>query len=155
MLFRSRVLQELAVRKSDKVLEVGTGTGYLTALLAHRSLHVVSIELDPQLKQMGEAALRAHGVENVTLEQGNGALGWTARAPYDVIVLTGSVPVLPDALLEQMKPGGRLFAVVGDAPVMKAQLVSCAGPGSYRSVDLFETCIPALQDAVQPERFHF
>lgn len=151
----ARVLQELAVRKSDKVLEVGTGTGYLTALLAHRALHVVSIEIDPQLRQMGEAALRAHGVENVTLEQGNGALGWTARAPYDVIVLTGSVPVLPEALLEQLKPGGRLFAVVGDAPVMRAQLVTCAGPGINRSVDLFETCIPALKDAVQPERFHF
>ena len=103
----AKLLQELGVKKTDKVLEVGTGTGYLTALLAHRALHVVSIELEPQLKQMGEAALRAHGVENVTLEQGNGALGWTARAPYDVIVLTGSVPVLPDALLEQMKQIGR------------------------------------------------
>lgn len=151
----ARVLQELAVRKSDKVLEIGTGSGYLTALLAHRSLHVVSVELNAGLKRMGETALAAHGVENVSVELGNGAQGWAAKAPYDVIVLTGSVPVIPAGLLDQLKPGGRLFAVVGDPPVMTARLVTCTSAGAYQSTDLFETCIAPLVGATQPERFRF
>jgi protein-L-isoaspartate(D-aspartate) O-methyltransferase len=151
----ARVLQELAVRKSDRVLEVGTGTGYLTALLAHRSLHVHSVEISPRLKQMGETALKAHGVENVTVELGDAAQGWEKNGPYDVIVLTGSTPVLPQAFLNQLKSGGRLFAIVGDAPVMAARLITCSAPGAFVSTDLFETCYPALKNALQPKRFEF
>ena len=143
------------MRKSDRVLEVGTGTGYLTALLAHRSLHVYSVEISPRLKQMGEASLKAHGIENVTVELGDAAQGWERHGPYDVIVLTGSTPVLPQAFLDQIKPGGRLFAIVGDAPVMAARLITCSAPGAQVSTDLFETCYPALQNALQPKRFEF
>ena len=103
----ARVLQELAVKKSDRVLEIGTGSGYLTALLAHRAAHVHSVEIKPALAEFGRANLLRHGADNVTLEIGDGARGWAKHAPYDVIVLTGSAPVLPRALLDSLAPGGR------------------------------------------------
>jgi len=151
----ARILQEVAVKANDKVLEIGTGSGYLTALLAHRARHVVSVEINPRLKAFGEANLRAAGVKNVTLELGDGARGWTGHAPYDVIVLTGSTPLLPETFLQQLTVGGRLFAVVGDPPVMKAQLVTCVEDGSYNSIDIFETNLAPLKNALQPERFVF
>jgi protein-L-isoaspartate(D-aspartate) O-methyltransferase len=94
-------------------------------------------------------------LRNVSVELGDASRGWAAHAPYDVIVLSGSTPLLPDALLAQLKPGGRLFAIVGDAPVMEGQLVTCAAAGSYRVANLFETCAPLLVNAAQPERFTF
>lgn len=151
----ARVLQELAIRKTDSVLEVGTGSGYFTALLAHRGQHVRSIETNPELKTLGESNLKAQAVDNVSVELGDAAQGWSAHAPYDVIVLTGSTPVLPQGVLDQLKPGGRLFAIVGDAPVMSARLVTCRAPGSFQSVDLFETNFPPLRNALQPQRFRF
>jgi protein-L-isoaspartate(D-aspartate) O-methyltransferase len=151
----ARVLQELAPKKQDLVLEVGTGSGYLTALLAHRAGHVHSIEIKPALAALGRANLARHGVDNVTLHAGDGARGWPRQAPYDVIVLTGSTPVLPRALLESLAPGGRLFAVVGEAPAMAARLVTCTGPGAWRSDDLFETVIAPLANAEHPPRFRF
>jgi len=151
----ARVLQELALHKSDNVLEVGTGSGYLTALLAHRAGHVVSVEIKPKLAAFGRRNLERHGSDNVTPETGDAALGWPRHAPYDAIVLTGSTPVLPRAFLEQLAPGGRLFAVVGEAPAMRARLVSCSAPGAWRSADLFETVIAPLANAEHPPRFRF
>jgi protein-L-isoaspartate(D-aspartate) O-methyltransferase len=151
----ARVLQELALRKSDRVLEVGTGSGYLTALMARRAGHVVSVEINPTLAAFGRANLERHGVDNVTLEIGDAARGWPAHAPYDAIVLTGSTPVLPRAFLEELAPGGRLFAVVGEPPAMRARLVVCSAPGAWRSTDLFETVIAPLVNAERPPRFRF
>src|SRR5262245_10806760 len=151
----ARVLQELNVRKTDRVLEVGTGSGYFTALLAHRCAQVVSVEINPALADIGRANLERHGADNVTLETGDAARGWPQRAPYDVIVLTGSTPVLPAAFLEQLSPGGRLFAVVGEAPAMAARLVVSSAPGAHRSTDLFETVIRPLVNAERPSRFKF
>jgi protein-L-isoaspartate(D-aspartate) O-methyltransferase len=151
----ARILQEVAPRPADNVLEVGTGSGYMAALLGSLAKHVISVEIRPELKQMGEANLRAQGLRNVGVELGDAARGWAAHAPYDVIVLSGSTPLLPDTLLAQLKPGGRLFAIVGDAPVMEGQLVTCAAAGSYRVANLFETCAPLLTNAAQPERFTF
>jgi len=151
----ARVVQELAPRKTDCVLEVGTGSGYLTALLAHRAGHVHSVELKPALAELGRSNLSRHGVDNVTLHLGDGARGWPRQAPYDVVVLTGSTPVLPRAFLDQMAPGGRLFAVVGEAPAMTARLVACTAPGACGSVDLFETVIAPLANAEHPPRFRF
>ncbi len=151
----ARVLQELAVHKTDRVLEIGTGTGYFTALLARRAHHVFSVEINPSLKELGARALKAHDIDNVTLELGDAAQGWSQHGPYDVIVLTGSTPVLAEGFLDQLKSGGRLFAIVGDAPVMSARLITCTIPGSYVSTDLFETSFPALINAPQPERFKF
>jgi protein-L-isoaspartate(D-aspartate) O-methyltransferase len=151
----ARVLQELAVKPTDQVLEVGTGSGYFTALLARRAQHVYSVEIQPDLKASAEAKLNGAGVANVTVELGDAARGWTKHAPYDVIVLTGSTPVLPQQLLQQMKTGARLFAVVGDPPVMAARLITCTGEGVYSSVDLLETRIAPLSNALAGERFSF
>ncbi len=151
----ARVVQELGVRKSDRVLEVGTGSGYLTALLAHRAAHVLSVEINPQLAEFGRGNLARHGVENVALEIGDAARGWPGQAPYDVIALTGSTPVLPQAFLDQLAPGGRLFAVIGDAPVMVARLVTCTGPGMFASAELFDTVVAPLENALRPSRFEF
>jgi protein-L-isoaspartate(D-aspartate) O-methyltransferase len=151
----ARILQELAIAKTDRVLEVGTGSGYLTALLAHRASHVYSVEINPRLKLFGAGNLRRNGIINVTVEQGDAARGWPKHAPYDVIVLTGSVPIVPRSVAAQLRAGGRLFAVVGDAPVMSAKLVTCIGEGTYNAVDLFETVLRPLANCEQPERFEF
>ena len=151
----ARVLQELEVRKTDRVLEVGTGSGYLTALLAHRAAHVYSVEINERLAAFGRANLERHGTDNVTLEIGDAARGWAKHAPYHVIVLTGSTPVLPRAFLDQLEVGGRLFAVVGELPVMSARLLTCTAPGAYHTVDLFETVVAPLVNAEQPPRFRF
>jgi protein-L-isoaspartate(D-aspartate) O-methyltransferase len=151
----ARVLQELAIKPTDQVLEVGTGSGYFTALLAHRAQHVYSIEIQAELKASAEANLDRAGVANVTVELGDAARGWTKHAPYDIIVLTGSTPVLPQQLLQQMKPGARLFAVVGDPPVMAARLITCASEGVDSSIDLLETRIAPLTNALAGERFSF
>ena len=151
----ARILQEVAPKKLDKVLEVGTGSGYMAALLAHRARHVHSVEIVPELKSLGEANLRLAGVANVTVEAGDASRGWTKHAPYDVIVLTGSTQELPDAFLAQLAPGGRLFAVVGEAPVMEARLVTSVGPGSFNTVDLFETVLAPLANALERDKFEF
>jgi protein-L-isoaspartate(D-aspartate) O-methyltransferase len=153
--FEARVLQELAVKKTERALEIGTGSGYFAALLAHRALHVHTIEINPALAALGAKNLSLAGIENAKVEQGDGARGWAAHAPYDVLVVTSSVPVLPGEFLSQLRPGGRLFVVLGDPPVMTARIVSCSAGGSFVHSDLFETCLPALANAVQPERFHF
>src|SRR5262245_30610402 len=137
----ARILQELAARKYERVLEVGTGSGYLAALLAARAQHVYSVEINPRLKALAEDNLRRSAVENVSVEQGDAAQGWAPQAPYDIIVLSGSTPILPPAFLSHLKTGGRLFAVVGDPPVMEARLITCIGQGVYHTVDLFETSL--------------
>lgn len=151
----ARVLQALKVRKTDKVLEVGTGSGYFTALLAYLAAHVHSVEIKPVLAQLGKRNLERHVTENATLEVGDAARGWPGRAPYDVIVLTGSTPVLPPSLEQQLAVGGRLFAVVGEPPVMTARLVTCTAPGACHAADLFETVIDPLVNAEQRPRFRF
>lgn len=151
----ARILQEVAPQRTDKVLEIGTGSGYMTALLAARAARVFSVEIAPRLLSFAAENLQRAGVTNVTLDEGNGAPGWTKYAPYDVIVLTGSVPILPRAFLDQLLPGGRLFAVIGDAPVMSGRLVSCVSAGTCTAEDLFETSLPPLEKCLQPERFQF
>lgn len=155
----ARVLQELAVKKTDCVLEVGTGSGYFTALLAHRAAHVYSVELRPALAAFGRTNIARHGVDNVSLEIGDGARGlppaFAGVAPCDIVVLTGSVPLLPRAFLECLAPGGRVFAVVGEAPVMTAKLAGCTAPGVFRTVELFETLLAPLANCERPSRFRF
>lgn len=151
----ARVLQEVKLQPDERVLEVGTGSGYFTALLARKSAHVTSVEIDPALHARAKQTLARHGIINISLFCGDAALGWSEGAPYDVIVLTGSTPVLPDSLLQQLKVGGRLFAVVGDAPVMEARLVKRLASNEMRAVDLLETVIEPLQNAPQPGRFTF
>lgn len=151
----ARIVQSLNLKKTDKVLEVGTGSGYMTALLARLAGEVVSVELVEALAAAARAKLHQQGVGNVTVQIGDAAQGWAAAAPYDVVVLTGSVPVLSNAFKQQLKPGGRLFAIVGEAPVMEATLVTCLSPNVFRTEKLFEICAPSLVNAPQPERFSF
>jgi protein-L-isoaspartate(D-aspartate) O-methyltransferase len=150
----ARVVQELELRPDESVLEIGTGSGYLTALLAARSADVTSVEVLPRLAAEAKAKLKRGGVQNTRVEIGDGARGYGA-AQYDAIVLTGSTPILPDAWLRQLKPGGRLFAVVGDAPVMTARRVRWTAPGAIVTENLFETVIAPLKNAPQPRRFVF
>jgi protein-L-isoaspartate(D-aspartate) O-methyltransferase len=151
----ARILQEVSPAKTDHILEVGTGSGYMTALLAAMGAHVCSVDLVPDFTRGARARLSQHGYSNVTLETGDGASGWGAHGPYDIIVLTGSVPALSEAFHASLKPGGRLFAVVGEPPVMEASLTTCMAEGSYSSISLFETCIPPLKNAHRPPRFVF
>jgi protein-L-isoaspartate(D-aspartate) O-methyltransferase len=151
----ARMLQELTLKGTDRVLEVGTGSGYLTALLAALAAHVYSVEWHADLSESARARLADHGVRNVTLEIGDAGQGWSRHAPYDAILLTGSVPLLPKTLEAQLKPRGRLLAVVGDPPAMTARLVTNVSEGIYNEVGLFETCIAPLRNVPQPERFVF
>ena len=150
-----KVLQALRLGKADSVLEIGTGSGYFAALLAARTEWVRTIELEPELVKLASANLARNGVENVVVVQGDGIAGWAERAPYDVIVVSGGLPFVPQALLEQLKVGGRLFAFVGEAPVMKARLVTCEAEGRFRTEDIFETVVPMLKDAPQRDGFSF
>ena len=151
----ARMLQELTLKSSDRVLEVGTGSGHMTALLAALAEHVYSIEMHADFAQSARRKLMVQGSQNVTVEVGDAARGWPQRGPYDAILLTGSVPLLPKELQSQLRPGGRLLAIVGEPPVMTARLITCVSPGAFNEVGLFETCIAALHNAPQPERFVF
>jgi protein-L-isoaspartate(D-aspartate) O-methyltransferase len=155
--FEARILQEAAIKKHENVLEIGAGSGYMAALLAHRARHVTTVEIEPQLKALAEKNLAEYGVTNVEVVLGNGALGWAAgaAAPYDVVIVSGSLPVLPDALLKQVKVGGRILAVIGEAPVMTAQLITRTSEVAYDTVKLFETSIKPLKNAVTPSHFRF
>jgi protein-L-isoaspartate(D-aspartate) O-methyltransferase len=150
----ARVLQELHLSPDERVLEIGTGSGYFTALLASCAAEVVSVEIDPALADQARRKLVKAGFVNVRIDCADGARGY-GDEPYDAIVLTGSTPVLPERFFEQLRPGGRLFAVVGEAPAMKARLTRWTGPNSRIATDLFETVIQPLRNALVPERFVF
>lgn len=150
----ARALQALNLKSSDRVLEVGTGSGYLTALMAKLAAQVTSVEIEPELSAFAARNLASHHFDNITLQVGDASHLW-GEAEYDAIVLTGSVPMVPEAYKNQLKLGGRLFVVVGDAPAMKAQLIIRAGVDEYVSTTLFETSIAPLKNAQQPQRFVF
>jgi protein-L-isoaspartate(D-aspartate) O-methyltransferase len=148
----ARALQELHLGRSDKVLEVGTGSGYLTALLSALAGHVTSVEIVPELLEIARTHLLHR--ENVTLAVGDASHGWGSEK-YDVIVLTGSTPVLPLVFQSNLNVGGRLFAIVGDAPVMEARLITRVAVDVFETVNIMETSVAALQNAQQPKRFVF
>lgn len=151
----ARMVQELMIKNTDTVLEIGTGSGYMTALLASLARHVYSVDIVADFTRTAATRLSDAGLTNVTLETGDAARGWDKHGPYDVIILTGSVPVLPEAFQQSLNAGGRLIAVVGEAPVMRAQLVTRTQGSAFHTVTLFETCIPSLKNALQPQRFAF
>jgi protein-L-isoaspartate(D-aspartate) O-methyltransferase len=149
------MLQALAIQPHDRVLEVGTGSGYVTALLASLAARVVSVEIKPALLETARQRLAEHGFDNITLEEGDAADGWDQAQPYNAICVTGSLPVLSQGLRENLQIGGRLFAVVGEAPVMEALLVTRINANEWREERLFETVIPPLQNAAAPAAFEF
>jgi len=151
----ARILQEVQVKKHENVLEIGAGSGYMAALLAHKARHVTTVEILPELKTMAETNLARAGISNVTVELGNGAQGWTKGAPFDVIVISGALEELPEAFLKQLKVGGRVAAIIGQAPVMTAQVITRVSETAYDTVKVFETNVKPLVDAVTASRFTF
>ncbi len=151
----ARALQELAVRNDDLVLEIGTGSGYMAALLAHRARHVTTVEIVPELLAFAEDNLHRAHIANVKLVQGDGAQGFPLGHELDVIVLSGAVPFVPDAFLKQLKVGGRLLAFVGEAPVQSAELITRTDETAFATVKLFETQIKPLRNVAQRSHFRF
>ncbi|HET9338510.1 MAG TPA: protein-L-isoaspartate O-methyltransferase [Casimicrobiaceae bacterium] len=150
----ARALQELRLASTDTVLEIGTGSGYLTALLASLAARVTSVEIVEAFARDARAKLAAGGFSNVDVAVGDGARGW-GTGSYDAIVLTGSTPVLHDTFCKQLKPGGRVFAIVGDAPAMTAKLFRWTAPGACVVAPIFETVVKPLVNAPAPARFEF
>lgn len=148
-----RLLQALAVQPGEEALEIGTGSGYLSALLARSCRHVVSVEIHPDLSAAAAIALAGAGIENVTLEVADGTTGWQSSAPYDVIAVTGSMFELPASFREQLRVGGRLFVITGEAPVMQARLIVRVGDQEWSDECLFETSLKPLVGAEPPRRF--
>lgn len=150
-----RILQAVSVKKTDKVLLVGTGSGYLTALLATLTDHVHAVEIHPELSNVAKSRLEKQNIHNVTLYVADAANGFAPAAPYDVIVFTGSLPLRPTAAEKMLNVGGRLFAVVGNMPIMQATLTQRISEDAYRHEVIFETCLPPLVNAPQAGKFEF
>jgi protein-L-isoaspartate(D-aspartate) O-methyltransferase len=152
-----RLLQAVAVQPGDRALEIGTGSGYLSACLSHLGARVLSLEIDPELAAQARARLAGLGFDQVEVRDGDGLAEKIDGGPFQVIVATGSLPGEDalEPLAQQLTIGGRLFAVVGEPPVMAALLVTRVAAADYRREPLFETCVDALANAVQPERFVF
>lgn len=147
------MLQALKPGSNEKVLEIGTGCGYITALLASMAGHVVTVDIDAETQKNTAAILAKQHISNVTFEVGDGSHGWDTNNTYDVIVVTGSLPVLPDQFQSQLNVGGRLFAIVGDAPSMDVLLITRTSDKEWSHEVMIETNLPPLNNAIQPERF--
>jgi len=151
----ARLLQDVAPQAHEKVLEVGAGSGYMAALLASRAQRVISLELHPQLARMARENLQRAGIRNVEVREADGAKGLAAEGPFDVIVLSGSVADVPQALLAQLKVGGRLAAIVGSEPVMRATFITRTGDAAWTTTQPWDTSAPRLAHFPEPSRFHF
>ena len=151
----ARILQDLAVTKHETVLEVGSGSGYMAALLAHRARHVDTLELRSDLARFADANLQRAGVANVSVRCADGAQ--PPAHDYDVILLSGSVAFVPDFLLQRLKPGGRLAAIVGEPPVMQAQIVTRAADSqsAFVAAAMFETYAKPLANFPRRDSFRF
>ena len=154
-MLEARLLQVLDIQTRDKILEIGTGSGYFTWLLAKLGGHVHSVEIHEEFSTAAAARLATQGIQNVTLEIGDAARGWDRHAPYDVIIITGSTPILPDTFQRSLALDGRLVAIVGTSPAMEARLIKRFDSESFSQQPLFETDLPPLQNAAAPARFVF
>jgi protein-L-isoaspartate(D-aspartate) O-methyltransferase len=154
----ARLLQALGLQRHEQVLEIGAGSGFMAALLAHRAQKVTTLECRPELAQRARENLARHGLTRVDVRQvsaAEGARGLPAEAPFDAILLSGSVAEVPPGLLQQLKVGGRLVGVVGHEPVMRARLFTRTGEAAWSQTDLFDTVAPRLEGFAEPSRFSF
>ena len=151
----ARMLQDLGIQKHEKVLEIGTGSGYMAALLAHRAQRVISLEINAELARTARANLQAAGVLNAEVRHLDASRGVPVEAPFDVIVLSGSLAEIPQSLLAHLKVGGRLGAVIGDDPMMRATFVTRVGDAQFRTLQPWDTVAPRLQNFPEPSRFSF
>ncbi|GMV75860.1 MAG: protein-L-isoaspartate O-methyltransferase [Rubrivivax sp.] len=155
---QARLLQSLQVQRHEKALEIGTGAGFMAALLAHRAQSVVTLESHPELARMARENLRRNGVLNarvVEVRPDEGARGYPAEAPFDVILLSGSVAEVPRVLLEQLRIGGRLAAIVGNEPVMQATVFTRTSQAAWSQQAMFQTLAPRLQGFAEKPAFSF
>jgi len=151
----ARALQDLKIQKHEKVLEIGTGSGYMAALLGACAQSVLSLEILPELASLARKNLRDAGVHNVEVRQADGAQGAAGDGPFDVIVLSGSVASVPEVLKAQLKVGGRLFAIVGQDPVMQAHIITRTSTTSYQTTTPWDIVAPRLAHFPEPSKFHF
>ena len=151
----ARLLQEAQVQRHERVLEIGAGSGFMAALLAHRAQSVISLDIVPELAAMASAHLRRAGVRNASVRELDGARGLPGEGPFDVIMLSGSVPEVPTVLLDQLKIGGRLLAIVGQQPMMRAMRITRQSDTALLSEELFDTVAPRLTGFAEPTRFAF
>jgi len=151
----ARLLQNAAVQRTDKVLEIGTGSGYMAALLASQAASVLTFEMDASLAQQARNNLQSADIHNVEVRNSDGSQGAAADGPFDVIVLSGSVPEVPQNLLNQLKFGGRLLAVVGEEPVMRANVITRIAEQQWQTSQPWDTCAPRLQGFPEHKRFSF
>ena len=151
----ARMLQDAAVQKHEKVLEIGSGSGYMTALLAHRAQRVISLEINPELATMARTNLQKAGIHNAEVRNVDGSIGAPAEGPFDVIMLCGSVAEVPQTLLSNLKIGGRLIAIVGDEPMMRATLITRTGDADFKTSQPWDTVAPRLQGFPEPSHFKF
>ena len=151
----ARLLQDLAVQKHEKVLEIGTGSGYMAALLAHRAAHVLTLEIESELATPARNNLAAEGVSNVEVRQMDGVAGAPADGPFDVILLSGSVAEVPQALLAQLKVGGRLAAIVGEEPMMRATFITRNSETAWTTTEPWDTVAPRLVSFAEHSHFSF
>lgn len=151
----ARLLQDAAVQATDKVLEIGTGSGYTAALLAHQAQRVISLEINPGIADMARANLQRAGLHNVEVRQADGSKGAVADAPFDVILLGGSVSEVPQALLSQLKVGGRLVGIVGDEPIMHAQVITRTSETNFVATQKWDDNAPRLLNFPEPDAFKF
>jgi protein-L-isoaspartate(D-aspartate) O-methyltransferase len=154
-ILEARMLQALNIKPSDKILEIGTGSGYLTACLARLGNHVYSVDIYADFVESAKEKLKKHGIKNVDIEVGDASHGWDAHGPYDVITITGSLPVLPESFKSNLSIGGRLCAIVGDSPAMECLLITRVGESEWNQEGVMETVLPPLVNAPQPQRFVF
>jgi protein-L-isoaspartate(D-aspartate) O-methyltransferase len=151
----ARILQELNIKRHETVLEVGAGSGYMAALMAHKARHVTTVEISPEIRALAAQNIANAGIQNVTVVEGNGASGWEKDAPYDVIVISGALENMPESFLKQLKVGGRIAAIVGQAPAMQCVLVTRVSEAAYDTVTVFETNVKMLSGAPAVSRFTF
>jgi len=152
---QARLLQDLALQPTDKVLEIGTGSGYTTALMARQAQRVLSLEINPDIATLARTNLQKANITNVEVRVADGAAGAAADAPFDAILLGGSVTEVPQALLAQLKEGGRLIAIVGNEPIMHAMLIERTGPTHYKTTEKWDSIAPRLQNFPEPSAFRF
>jgi protein-L-isoaspartate(D-aspartate) O-methyltransferase len=151
----ARMLQDLGVQKHEKVLEIGAGSGYMAALLAHRAQRVISLEIDAELAALARSNLQRSGVHNAEVRHQDGSIGVPAEGPFDVILLSGSVAEVPANLLSSLKTGGRLGAIVGFEPMMRATFVTRLGESQYRTLQPWDCVAMRLRNFPEPSGFHF
>ena len=151
----ARLLQDLKLTPNDRVLEIGAGSGYMAALLAHRAARVITLEIEPRLARMARENLQRAGVANVEVREADGSTAVAPEGPFDAIVLSGSVADVPHRLLEQLKVGGRLGAITGMEPMMRATFITRTGETSYTTAQPWDTVAPRLVHFPEPSRFRF